>query len=142
MFIIFASMRLNFHKPQSNRLPSKATIHRSGKLGFSSEAEKMLELGTEKSLKIATNADDPEDDNLYVMVLETIENDSFSLKKAGQYFYINGKQLFEDLKVDFKKDKIIYDIEEFVLDGQTLFKFNKRVVKNKKNDMPPDNLGE
>ncbi len=135
-------MRLNFHKPQSSRLPSKATIHRSGKLGFSSEAEKMLGLSTEKSLKIATNADDPEDDNLYVMVLQTIENDSFGLKKAGQYYYINGKQLFEDIKVDFKKDKVIYDIEEFALDGQTLFMFKKRIVKAKKNNMPPDNTEE
>ncbi|MGE9310905.1 hypothetical protein ACLOAU_04645 [Niabella sp. CJ426] len=124
-------MKLIFHKPIGPRQKAKATIHSTGKLGFSSEAENMLALNENAAIKIATNEDDG-DENLYAVIEKKIDEESFEVKKSGGYYYINASGLFDSLKIDYKADKIIFDIEEIEMDGQKLFKFKKRVINKKK----------
>lgn len=129
-------MKFNFHKPNKGKSLSKATIHQTGKVGFSSEAEKAMKLSIGKSIKIGSNADDINDENLYAIVLNEKNEDAFSIMKAGKYFYLNTKNLLKDLKIDYLSEKIIFDIEEMEIEGTIIFKFNKRII-NKKKDMPP-----
>lgn len=127
-------MKLKFIKAQEIDRNVKATIHTSGKLGFSSEAAKKLKLSeSTKSIMIAVNEDDKSDENLYIMTLTEQNDDAFNTIKAGDYFYVNTKAFFDNYNVDYRNSKIIYDIVEFDYEGSKMFKFIKREVKKKKN---------
>lgn len=129
-------MKIIFHQKTTFKGPPKATIHNSGKLGFSAEAEKTLGLDKEMYLKIGTSSEE-KDDSLYVMISDKLDSYSFPVLKAGNYFYVNAKGLFNELKIEYLKEKVIYDIEEVDYEGQKIFKFNKRKIKNKKS-MPSE----
>jgi hypothetical protein len=126
-------MKLKFINPVELDRNMKATVHRSGKLGFTLDAMKKLGLGTTKSLGIAINEDDPTDKNLYVVIYPQVKEDAFRVSKAGEYFYINTKALFDSLKLDYLKDNIVYDIIRDNIDGQEIFVFKRRETAKKTN---------
>ena len=108
----------------------KATIQKSGKLGFSESAIHKLDLASMKGVTIAGNEADTSDESLY-MVLEREEIPSaFRLNKAGVYYYLNAKPLFDSLNIDYQKATIIFDIiqTEFQDEGKTIYKMVKRVI--------------
>jgi len=122
-------MNLKFIKPSTLDKNLKATAHKSGKLGFTIEAAKKLKLAETKSANIAINTDDFTDTNLYITINEAVESDSYKINKAGAYFYINTKALFDDMKIDYVNDSIVYDISLETIDGQSFFKFRRRPNK-------------
>ncbi|PSL23711.1 hypothetical protein [Chitinophaga ginsengisoli] len=126
-------MKLKFIKAQEIDRNVKATIHTSGKLGFSSDAAKKLRLSDNtRSVMIALNEDDTTDENLYIKTLDEQNDDAFSIIKAGEYYYVNTKAFFDNYNIDYRNSKIIYDIVEFEYEGEKMFKFIKREVKKKK----------
>ena len=124
-------MKLKFFKPDDIERNIKATVHSTGKLGFSAEAAVKLKLEDNKAALIAIDEDDTENQNLYVKILQKIDNQSFRIIKAGEYFYINTKAFFDAFRIDYATVKIIYDIIEFEYEGEQLLKFVKREVKKK-----------
>src|SRR5258708_7030234 len=84
----------------------KATIHKSGKLGFTVEAAKKLHLDKNKGFGVAVNEEDPTDKNLYVYIREEKEEGFFQISKAGQYYYVNTKALFDNMKEDYVNETI------------------------------------
>ena len=133
-------MKLKFIDPSSLDKNLKATIHRSGKLGFTIEAAKKLKLTETKSASIAINEDDPNDKNIYVVVHETIEGSAFKINKAGDYFYVNTKALFDDMKIDYINHSVVYDISSEVIDGHDVYKFKRRMPKSGHQKISPLNL--
>ncbi len=127
-------MKLKFIKSQEIDKNVKCAIHKTGKLGFSSSAIEKLRLTIEKTLSIAVNEEDKEDENLYVAINEETNADGFKISKAGEYFYVNTKALFDTIGVDYRNKKIIYDIVDFDYEGQKLYKLLKREVKNSKSE--------
>lgn len=125
-------MKLKFIKSQEIDKNVKCAVHKSGKLGFSSSAIEKLKLTTEKTLSIAVNEDDKEDENLYVVINENGNEDGFKVSKAGDYFYVNTKALFDTIGIDYRNKKIIYDILDFDYEGQKMYKLLKREIKNNK----------
>jgi hypothetical protein len=107
-------------------------VHKTGKLGFSSSAIEKLKITTNKTISIAINEEDKEDENLYVVVNENDNGDGFRISKAGDYYYVNTKALFDSIGVDYRNKKIIYDIVDFEYDGEKYYKLIKREVKNNK----------
>jgi len=124
-------MKLKFFNPNELDRNLKATAHKSGKLGFTVEAAKKLTLSPEKSAGIAVNEEDENDKNLYVIIYPDKKNGAFKISKAGDYYYINTKSLFDSLKIDYLRDWVVYDITEEVLDNQAVYSFKRR-EKNKK----------
>jgi len=124
-------MKLKFLTPDSLDKNLKATVHRSGKLGFSMEAANKLELSADKSASIAVNEDDPNDSCLYFVIHPSVEGDAFKVNKAGEYYYINAKPLFDSLKINYLKESVVYDISKDSVDGQLIYKFKRR-EKSKK----------
>jgi hypothetical protein len=124
-------MKLKFFHPDNLEKNIKATAHKTGKLGFTVDAAIKLGLGVEKSAGIAMNEEDPTDKSLYVIIYPTVKEGAFKINKAGDYFYINTKTLFDNLKVDYVKDYVVYDITEEMIDDQVIYKFNRR-ERNKK----------
>lgn len=125
-------MKLKFIKAQEIDRNVKATIHSNGKLGFSSEAARKLDLiGDTKAILIGLNEDE-EDGNLYIKTLMGRNEDAFNIIKAGDYFYVNTKAFFDSYNIDYKNSRVIYDIVDFTYEGDQMFKFIKREVKKKK----------
>jgi len=127
-------LKLKFIKSQDIDKNVKCSVHKTGKLGFSSSAIDKLQLTTDKTIAIAVNEDDKEDENLYVMINENSENDGFKISKAGDYYYVNTKALFDNIGVDYRNKKIIYDIVDFEYEGDKYYKLIKREVKNNKEE--------
>lgn len=124
-------MKLKFIKSEDIDKNVKCAIHKTGKLGFSSNAIDKLSLSTDKTVSIAINDVDKEDENLYVVVNDKAQESAFKLSKAGDYFYINTKALFDSLGIDYRNEKIIYDIVDFEYEGEKMYKLIKRVIKKK-----------
>ena len=124
-------MRLKFIKAQEIDRNVKCAIHKTGKLGFSSSAIEKLNLTTEKGVMIAVNDDDEQDENLYLLINDDLNDDTFRISKAGEYYYINTKALFDSLGVDYRNKRIIYDIVDFENDGTKMYKLIKRELKQK-----------
>lgn len=128
-------MKLKFIAPSGLDKNIKATAHRSGKLGFSAEAALKLKLDINKYASIAINEEDANDKNLYVILSGEKKDDTFTISKAGAYYYLNAKALFDNLKVDYVKDSVVYDIKEDLIDGQQLYNFKRREKEKKQIDI-------
>ena len=119
-------MKIQFLKPVAGFSNVKATIHVNGKMGFSKSAIKKFGLEEGKFLKMGVNTEDTSDENLYVIVKNFDDGESLKIHKAGQYYYVNSKPLFDSLKIDYKNKKIIYDVEDFEYSNIKMYKFVKR----------------
>lgn len=131
-------MRLKFIDPSSLDRNMKATVHKSGKLGFTRDAAEKLGLGESKSAKIAVNQDDPDDPDLYVLIVDSVAEGAFKINRAGKYFYINTKALFDTQGMDYVNNTYVYDITRATVDGTPLFKFRRRPPKASKNGAPSE----
>lgn len=127
-------MKLKFFNPNSLEKNLKATVHKTGKLGFTVDAAKKMQLSVEKSAGIGVNEDDQTDKNLYVVIYPNKQEGAFNISKAGQYYYINTKALFDSLKIDYVKGYVVYDISEELIDDQQIFKFKRREILKKGNE--------
>lgn len=124
-------MRLKFIKPDDVEKNVKCSIHKSGKLGFSSGAIKKLDISINKSISIAINEDEDSDKDLYAVVNEDVNKGAFKFSKAGDYFYVNTKSLFDSLGIDYRNKKIIYDIIDFEYKEIKMYKLIKRTIEPK-----------
>lgn len=122
-------MELDFFNADEIQGNAKCTIHKSGKLGFSMDAIEMLEITEKKVIKIAKGPDYDDTGNLYIDVCDKEEGGAFSISKAGNYFYLNTKNLFNKLGLNYRKEKIIFDIVDHVIKGKTYYKLVKRTKK-------------
>ncbi len=120
-------MKLEFFDADEIQGNAKCTIHKSGKLGFSMDAINLLGITEGKSIGIAKGEDYDESGSLYLKVFEGAQKGAFSISKAGEYYYLNTKNLFNKLELDYRKDKIIYDVAEIELEGEKFFKLIRRI---------------
>jgi hypothetical protein len=124
-------MNLKFFDADEIQNNAKCTIHKSGKLGFSMDAIKMLGIDETKAIRIATGTDYEETGNLYMMVCPEYTRGAFTISKAGKYYYLNTKNLFNRLGLNYQKEKIMYDVVEVNIDNETYYKLVKRMKKRK-----------
>ncbi|WP_330442287.1 hypothetical protein [Flavobacterium sp. C4GT6] len=88
----------------------KATIHKTGKLGFSAAAQEFIGINENTYFLVGFNEEN-QDDFLYLV--SSPENDkAFKVSKAGDYFYINLKYVFDKRGIDYKNETIIFDIKK------------------------------
>ena len=115
----------------------KATIQASGRLGFTDETAKSLNL---PSVKYAKFAQDSEKDVLYLIIIGTGDEDAFPIRESSGYFYVPAKQMFDMLGFDYENNNIMFDlIRQPSLDndlqGQVfLMKQRSNKRKDRKND--------
>lgn len=108
----------------------RASVHASGRLGFSNEAAKSLGITAESSVKFGQDDDDPS--VLYLIVPREGDEDCFPVKPSGPYYYVPTKTLFDALGVDYTGSTVIYDLVRMPsLDadcGGLTFRMDKRVI--------------
>jgi hypothetical protein len=97
--------------PGSNN--ATASIHQTGRTGFSTDANKLLKLNGNRYIRIARKNNDGEKDNLYLFIDNEETEGSFKVIKAGKYFYLNTAPLFDELKYNYKEVKYTYKIRIF-----------------------------
>lgn len=125
------AMKIKFIAPKVVRGRVKCTVHRNGKLGFSQAAKIRLGINNTYYAKIGINEEDTNDKNLYMLLTQQGDEESFKVSKAGNYLYLNTRNLFDELHIDYKNKKIIFDIEEIQHDGMTLYKLIRReIIRN------------
>ena len=125
-------INLKFFNPANVDRNIKATTHRTGRLGFTIEAANKFKLAPKMSFKIATNEADESDTNLYAVLYSTIEEQSFRVLKAGKYYSINLKPLFNQINLDYVNTTYIYDITDETIQGIEMLVFKRRAPKKEK----------
>lgn len=104
----------------------KATVHKTGKLGFSSGANKYMNLNDTVYFNIGTNKNDESDKSLYLVPVVSKCDKSFRVVRAGEYFYVFIKNILKELDMDYKNESIIYDIEKIGDGEKKYFKLERR----------------
>lgn len=125
-------MQIEFFNAQRLRGSMKATVHNTGRLNFGYSAELGLGLNIAKSLKIGRAEDYHKEGVLYIVVGNKEEAGSFAILKQGAYYYASTRNLFDLLGEDYRKRKVVFDIEQETLDGQKVFKLKRRTIERKK----------
>lgn len=112
----------------------KATIHTSGKLGFTDVTAK--ELGfVEKNESFVQFAQDDENQEILYLINNAANNeDSFRVCKAGNYYYVSTKMLFDSLGYDYVNSTIIFDMMKIQDGDKEVYKMTKRELKKKKGE--------
>ena len=110
----------------------KCTIHRSGKLGFTEATARHLEFNDNSAVKFAE--DDENSDILYLINKTEMDDDAFKVCKAGRYFYVNTKLMFDNMGIDYKNKTVMFDmIRMKEIEGE-VYKLVKRGSKNHSKD--------
>ena len=125
-------MKLEIIKPPDSAGLLKATIHATGKLGFSIGAIKAMNISDSNFIQIALNTEDKNDNNIYVFLTKKEDENTYRISKAGDYYYVNTKALFDKLEIDYRKKKIMFDVVEIEYEGEKVFKLVRREKDRKK----------
>ena len=100
----------------------KVAIQLSGKLGFTAETAKKLNITTESGIKFALN----DDNDLYLINCKKSDESSFKVLKSGPYYSMNTKTLFDSLGYDYKLNSIIFDMTKEPNPEFELYRLNAR----------------
>lgn len=85
----------------------KATIQRSGRLGFTEETAKYMNLAEGKFAKFAQ---DDESGILYLIITNKRNEDSFDIRSSSGYYFVPAKMMFDSLGVDYEKNVVMFDL--------------------------------
>jgi len=107
----------------------KATVHKTGKLGFSSGASKYMNLDNIKYVNIGFNKSNQEDRCLYIVETNEETDKTFKIVKAGDYYYVFIKNILKQLNIDYKNESVIYDIEKMTGEDNLIYKLCRRERK-------------
>ena len=111
-------MKLRILSAKEYNVKLKATIHSTGKLGFTEVTAKELKLTTESGVKFAMS----EENELYLISCPARDEDAFKVLKAGDYFSVNA-------------NNIMFDMIKDIVDDMEVYKLIKREVPRKKSEL-------
>ena len=113
---------------------AKATIQSNGRLSLTVEAGRLMHLSYDKSIVLFA----AENGDLGAIVSHKGDRRAFELKKAGAYFYITFKTYLQEMGIDYKNRRIVYDIiaTDEKIDGQVLYRFSRRVLPKESKELP------
>lgn len=104
---------------------AKATVQKTGRLGFSRQAATMLKLGDgDMSILLFEG----EGRNLFLVVLPGNDPRGFHLRKIGEYFYVNTRVYFDEKNIDYVAIVVDFEITETTdrFEGYTVFNMKYR----------------
>lgn len=109
----------------------KATVHKTGKLGFTDATAKHLGLTNGAKVQFAT---DSEDEHCFYLINKPNSGDDlFEVKGAGGYFFVNIKNLLDKRGVDYANQTVIYDMErDSNYPDMEIYKLKERILPRKK----------
>lgn len=112
----------------------KVTVQSSGRLGFSDETSKELDLSDGKPILLGVDSEN--DSRMFLVMPPEISKSAFRVHKSGDYFYLPTEKLFLSLNMDFKNNTVIYDITRDAQKdselGGIVYVMNRRISPKKK----------
>lgn len=107
---------------------AKATIQSSGRLGFSGEAIKLMELKENQTILILKDNDS---NDLAAVVVEGEDKRGFFLKRSGTHCYLRMKNYFDQAGIDYKKRRVMFDITQLdeTFENKPVFRFSYREIE-------------
>ncbi|MCR4664440.1 MAG: hypothetical protein K5660_03645 [Paludibacteraceae bacterium] len=115
----------------------KATIQSTGKLGFTAETISQLQLTTDCSILIAPDSESKH--ILYMAVLRTQDDTAFPVLKSGNYVYLNTRQLFDKLGVNYSNATVMFALSHFEEGDSQLGGDCYKMTMRTNNRKTPDN---
>lgn len=112
----------------------KATIHTSGKLGFSDNTAKTLGFDKYPDCFVQFAQDDDNPSILYLINRTNDDGDSFKVCKSGLYYFVNAKLMFDALGIDYANKTIIFDMIKLQEENNEVYKMIKRELDKQKKD--------
>ena len=85
----------------------KVTIQASGRLGFTEDTARVLNL---EAGKFAKFAQDDEKGSLYLIIMNEDSEDAFPIKSSSGYYYVPAKLMFDMLGYDYENNNIMFDL--------------------------------
>ena len=136
---IFYTMAIKILSAKNFATTLKATIHKTGKLGFTAETATALDF---QAGKFARFAQDDENGLLYLIINSEGSEDAFSVRENSGYYFVATKVMFDTLGFSYENGNIMFDlIRQPSLDndlqGQVYF-MKQRPIKNKEKDKKDD----
>lgn len=122
-------IKLEFFDSAGSTGVIKATVHKTGKLGFNSAAAKLMKLEIGKSFNIGLNTADENDKNLYLVSTQSPSDKSFRVVKAGEYYYMHIKNVLRELAIDYKHESVIFEIDEISQGDEKYYRLERRAKK-------------
>ena len=121
-------------------LHAKATVQRTGKLGFSMEAAELLGLrgiaSESASVSKRIVLQDVGNNDWLAVIVNGNDERGFRIQKGGDYYYLNMRQYFKAAEIDYQNNRVIYDIsatnESF--EGGTVYLFKFRQHPNRRKE--------
>lgn len=112
----------------------KVTIQKTGRLGFTDDTAKALDL---KSGKYAKFAKDDENGSLYLIIINESHEDAFSIRESSGYFYVPTKVMFDTLGFNYENGNIMFDLVrqpslDDDLQGQVYFMKQRQIKTREK----------
>lgn len=119
----------------------KATIQATGKLGFTSDTARILNLGNEKYAKFAK---DDESDTLYLIIIDKGDEDAFPIRESSDYYYASTARMFDMLGMDYQNMTIMFDLVrqaslDDILQGEVYLMRKRQKIRNKKDKGKDEN---
>lgn len=122
-----------FFKPKTAEGAAKLTVHKNSKAGFSSAAEKLLDLANWKWCAFAKDRNEEGDKVIYLIKMDAPSDITFNVAKAGNYYYINARSILDDMGINYADEtkRTIFDITPIENNGQTVYKLTRREIKKR-----------
>jgi len=125
---------IEFLAPEGKYGPAKATVHKSGKLGFSLGASMLIDFEANKLFKIGRKKSEGDTTNSDVLIMLPVDAEdemTFKAQSAGGYWYLKTKRLLNQLNIDYRNESetVSFDIDEVTEKGKKYFKLIRRKKK-------------
>lgn len=108
----------------------RATVHKSLKLGFTTDTADALKIKEGMGVLLYTETEIPMENRIYLRLVSVKTDEAFRINKAGSYYYAATKPFFEklgrDLGIDFATTSISYEMEEVEIDGELYYLLTPR----------------
>lgn len=131
-------MKLTILKANELSQPLKATVQKTGKLGFTAFTATQLNLDADTYVNFYQDEDAPQSPVL--VFSKNASAESFRVHKSGQYFSLSTAALFDRLGFNYKAENVICDLKRIPeadeLVGGDAYRLVARPRKAKKVSMP------
>ncbi|MGG9970663.1 hypothetical protein ACQ33O_02620 [Ferruginibacter sp. SUN002] len=119
-------MKLQIIAPAKQEPIYKASVHRTGKIGFTIETANEFKISVEKSMVLAINPDERKGAAIYGILSPSNDPNGYKIQKAGKYHSVNAKGFFESLKFIYEEGNITFTVTEIDVEGTKALKFTPK----------------
>ena len=105
-------MKLKIIAPAKPEPIYKASVHKTGRIGFTVDSAKNFNIDISKSLILAINSDDNKNDCIYGILSKIDDTNGYKIQKAGKYHSVNATEFFDAIFYMYEDGSISFLLSE------------------------------